>query len=339
VNASDIAENTSKISMIVRKFERDASLLPAAGKTVPGLIETRHSELSKHEFLARALLLRVPGFARAKRAADLFCTPMPGTRARSLGADLAGFAPIIVRTADAAYQAYVFGDTKTQPYILCAHGWSSFGLRFTPWGAAARAAGYALVSFDHTAHGRSDGKQASFASFVEGINAMRDVFGAPAAGIGHSFGAAAMAMAAAEHGLRCPLVLIAPPADLMVAIRFFTFRVKLPTRMAVGIANELSARLARDVREYAAKYSTGKVRQRVLVIHDVADCDVSWSAGAQFAMLAPNARLLTTTGFGHHRILNDAATLDAALAHIRGATPHGEKLLVSNLDLQVVLAC
>ncbi len=336
MSAVNIGENIRKISTIVQKNARADLALPARVACELGLLTNSHPELSKRSFLTRAALLRVPGFARARRAADLFCTPMPGTRARGLSADFGGFVPQIVRVAGVAYQAYVFGEPKTQPYLLCAHGWSSFGLRFASWAAAAKAAGYALVSFDHSAHGRSDGKLASFASFVAGINAMRDAFGEPVAGIGHSFGAAAMAMAAAEHALRCPLVLIAPPADLMVAIRFFAARVKLPKHMAAAIASELSTRLRRDVRGYAAKHSIVKVRQPVLVIHDVADHEVSWSAGAQYAILAPNARILTTSGQGHHRILNDEGTLDAALAHIRGGVM-GEKLLVSNADLQDAL--
>lgn len=295
------------------------------------------AEISKRGFLTRAMLLRLPFFKRAERATDLFCTPMPGTRARSASVAAPEFARQTVNADGITYQAYVLGNPKSQPYLLCAHGWGSFGLRFAPWAKAAQAAGFALVSFDHSAHGRSSGHLATFPSFVAGINAMRGAFGEPAAGIGHSFGGAAMAMAAAENALHCPLVLIAPPADLMVAIRYFVRRVKLQMRFANDIAAVLSNRVGRDVRSFAAKKSTVNVHQRVLVIHDVADNEVSWNAGVQYAMLAPNARLLSTTGLGHHRVLNDAQTIRAALAHISGDAV-GEKLLVSNLDLQAALA-
>ena len=294
-------------------------------------------EMSKRSFLMRAMLLRLPFFKRAERAADLFCTPTPGTRARSLSVSAAEFNRQTVIAGGISYQAYVLGDPNKQPYILCAHGWSSFGLRFTPWASAAQAAGFALVSFDHSAHGRSSGHLATFPSFVAGINAVRSAFGEPAAGVGHSFGAAAMAMAAAENALHCPLVLVAPPADLMVAIRYFVRRVKLPLRFVEAIAAVISARVNRDVRSFAAKTSTVNVHQRVLIIHDVADNEVSWNAGAQYAMLAPNARMLSTTGLGHHRVLNAQATIRAALAHFLGETV-GEKLLVSNADLQDALA-
>ena len=271
------------------------------------------TEMSKRGFLARAMLLRLPFFKRAERATDLFCTPMPGTRARSMSVAAPEFARQTVNADGMTYQTYVFGDPKSQPYLLCAHGWGSFGLRFAPWAQAAKAAGFALISFDHGAHGRSSGHLATFPSFVAGINAMRGAFGEPAAGVGHSFGGAAMAMAAAENTLHCPLVLIAPPADLMVAIRYFVRRVKLPLKFADDIAGVLSARVGRDVRSFAAKTATVNVHQRVLVIHDVGDNEVSWNAGVQYAMLAPNARLLSTTGLGHHRVLNDAQTLRAAL--------------------------
>jgi pimeloyl-ACP methyl ester carboxylesterase len=325
---SSLAEqSTRQTTFLFTRLPRQTSLAEQA---------VRQTSVSKRAFLTRALLLRLPGFGRAQRAADLFCTPMPGTRARALSADLAGFAPYGVQIGGVTYQAYVFGDPTTQPYIVCAHGWSSFGLRFTPWAKAAAAAGYALVCFDHGAHGRSDGRLGTFASFVAGVNAMRSAFGEPAAGVGHSFGAAALAMAASESGLRCPLVLVAPPADLMVAIRFFSERIKLTGHIA-QIAAELSLRVQRDVRTYAAKFSMARVRQPMLVIHDVADSEVSWSAGAQYAMLAPNARLLSTQGLGHHRILNDPATISAAFAHFSGVVT-GEKLLVSNVDLQAALA-
>ncbi len=294
-------------------------------------------EMSKRGFLLRALLLRLPFFHRAERAADLFCTPTPGTRARSLSVSAAEFNRQTVMADGVSYQAYVLGDPNKQPYVLCAHGWSSFGLRFAPWATAAHAAGFALVSFDHSAHGRSSGRLATFPSFVAGINAMRSCFGEPAAGVGHSFGAAAMAMAAAENALHCPLVLVAPPADLMVAIRYFVRRVKLPLRFVEAIAAVISARVNRDVGGFAAKTSTVNVHQRVLIIHDVADNEVSWNAGAQYAMLAPNARMISTTGLGHHRVLNAQVTVRAALAHILGDAV-GEKLLVSNADLQDALA-
>jgi pimeloyl-ACP methyl ester carboxylesterase len=294
------------------------------------------TELTRQEFMLRAFALRWPWHARAARATDLFCSPMPGTRARALQAALGAFTGRTIRSLGVDYQAYVLGNPAQQPYVLCAHGWSSFGLRFAPWAQALQQAGYAMVSFDHIAHGRSSGTLATLPGFIAGINAMRQSFGEPAACVGHSFGAAALACAAAENALLAPLVLVAPPADLMVAVRYFVRKAKLPDTMIAAVAKELSRRTGRDLQEFRAKFSAGNVHQALLVIHDVADDEVSWNAGAQYAMLAPNAKLLSSTGLGHHRILNHQSTIDAALAHFRGDDV-GAKLLVSDLDLQDVL--
>jgi pimeloyl-ACP methyl ester carboxylesterase len=304
------------------------------------------TEISLKSFKLRAAALRVPFFNRADRLADLFCTPLPGTRARASGADIAPLKKHVISieiassqsTRDwmgepADYGVYTHGNPSQQPYVLCAHGWSSFGARFAPWAKSLAAAGFAMVSFDSQAHGSSDGKLATFPSFIDSINAMRSYFGEPAAVIGHSFGAAALAVAAADHGLRCPMVLIAPPADLMVAIHQFVKRVGLSPAFAQTLADQLSSRIGKDARDYRAAKFASRIRNPLLVIHDQEDREVAWAAGAQYASLIENARIFTTTGLGHHRILNDASTLSFAVRHILGDRV-GEKLLVSGADLQ-----
>lgn len=293
-------------------------------------------DLTPWQFKLRALALQLPLPGRAQRAADLFCTPLPGTRARARRATAPDFARRTVEHQGLRYQAFVLGNPLQQPYLLCSHGWSSFGLRFAPWAMAARAAGFALVSFDHAAHGDSDGSRASFPSFVAGVNAIRAEFGEPAAAIGHSFGAAALAMAAAENGLHAPLVLIAPPANLMVAIGYFAKRLGYSQRGAEQIADALSTQVGRSVRDYNVRHFAPRLRQRLLVVHDIGDCDVSWEAGAAYALLAPHARLLSTDGLGHHRVLTAPQTLQAAFAHIAGGAV-GERLLGNDLDEQLIL--
>lgn len=294
-------------------------------------------ELNKAEFYARALALRLPFLPnRIERAVDLFCQPMPGTRARALSEPAPEFQRERVAARGVTYQSYVAGNPKTQPYILCSHGWGSFGLRFAPWREALAAQGFALVSFDHQAHGGSQSQQVTLPGFVSGVIAMVERYGAPAACIGHSFGGAALALAAAEEGVHAPLVLVAPPANLEQAVRYFLQRCGLPPHLLQPMMQELKRRTGRDIRDLRAKFTAAKVRQPLLVIHDLLDQDVSWAAGAEYALQAPHARMLTLSGLGHHRILNDSVTMDAALAHIRGEVV-GEKLLASDLDLQLIL--
>jgi pimeloyl-ACP methyl ester carboxylesterase len=55
-----------------------------------------------------------------------------------------------------------------------------------------------------------------------------------------------------------------------------------------------------------------------LLIHDREDRIVPWQHGAALARLWPGARLLSTRGLGHRRILEDAQVTHAAAQFITG---------------------
>ena len=54
-----------------------------------------------------------------------------------------------------------------------------------------------------------------------------------------------------------------------------------------------------------------------LIIHDLEDVDVPWAEGERYARYWPNARLLSVTGLGHHKIVNDSAVIAAGQAFLR----------------------
>jgi pimeloyl-ACP methyl ester carboxylesterase len=55
---------------------------------------------------------------------------------------------------------------------------------------------------------------------------------------------------------------------------------------------------------------------QALVIHDCNDRTVPWKQGAAFAQRWPGARLMSTHGLGHGRILADDAVIEAAAAFV-----------------------
>src|SRR2546423_10363911 len=55
-----------------------------------------------------------------------------------------------------------------------------------------------------------------------------------------------------------------------------------------------------------------------LVIHDRADRQVPWTQGARVAQLWPGARLMSTDGLGHRRLLADERVTRAAADFIAG---------------------
>ena len=50
------------------------------------------------------------------------------------------------------------------------------------------------------------------------------------------------------------------------------------------------------------------------------DDEVAWTDGAAIAEAWPGARLVTTTGLGHRRILRDAQVVSQAVSFVSGAT-------------------
>jgi pimeloyl-ACP methyl ester carboxylesterase len=270
------------------------------------------------------------------RAARLFATPFASSRRRAQAAQAGddmqrGQLHINGETI----ATYVWGDPATQPYALLVHGWSSFGLRFLPWVPALRALGFAVVTFDQPGHGHSSGNLCTLPEFTDTVRAVGRHHGNAALAIAHSLGGAALAFAQDEqwHAEKC--ILVAPAADMHAAAgRFFRFvrlgeHLRKPFfawhRQRTGIDVD-DLQVARRVRDYG---------QPCLIVHDLDDGDVPWAEGERYAQHWPGARLLTTQGLGHRRVLDAPEVMAAALAFV-GGEPVGMRV-VGSPDLSLSL--
>lgn len=268
----------------------------------------------------------VPARWSVRKATDLFATPFPGTRGRALRADLDGVRLETLRSGELDLQLYFFGDPRLQPYVLCAHGWSSFGLRFRGWVQALRERGLAVVCFDMPGHGRSGGQHVTLPHFTRAVLAVGAHLGAAAAAIGHSLGAAAIAQAAARGFQAQRLLLLAPAADPRAALERFARHLKLGPAAAGAIQAEFERRLGEPMTDYNAEAAAAKLRKPMLIVHDLTDRDVPWSEGERFALAVEGARLMTVAGLGHHKVVDAPEVLEAGLAFLGGDPGIGEHL-------------
>jgi pimeloyl-ACP methyl ester carboxylesterase len=257
----------------------------------------------------------------AARAARLFATPFASSRARAQSvpgdADVQRHT-LSVNGVDIA--TYVWGDPATQPYALLAHGWSSFGLRFAPWVARLRALGLAVVAFDQPGHGRSGGKLCSLPEFADTLRAVGRHYGTAELAIGHSLGGAALVLAQGERWHARKLVLVAPAADMAAAASRFFRLVHLGEHLRQPFYAWLVDRTGLSVEQLQIHRHLPALGQPGLIVHDLDDDDVPWAEGERYAQYWPGARLLTTEGLGHRRVLDDPAVIDAAIAFARGET-------------------
>jgi pimeloyl-ACP methyl ester carboxylesterase len=263
------------------------------------------------------------------RAARLFSTPFASSRSRALAAQPdEAMRQGELEVGGEKIATYVWGDPATQPYALLVHGWSSFGLRYLPWVQRLRESGLAVVAFDQPGHGRSTGRLCTLPDFIATIRAVGQHYGHAALAIGHSLGGAALALAQSETWLARQLVLVAPAADMEAATgRFFRF-VKLGDHLREAFYGWLERRTGVTVRELQVHKHLPALGQSGLVIHDLDDRDVPWEEGERYARYWSGARLLTTQGLGHHRVLDAPEVIEATFAFLRGETV-GERVVAT----------
>jgi pimeloyl-ACP methyl ester carboxylesterase len=269
--------------------------------------------------LGFALGSRLAPTRTVDRAARLFATPFASSRSRARAAqadDAMQRGELMVGGESIA--TYVWGDPSTQPYALLVHGWSSFGLRFLPWVTKLRELGFAVVTFDQPGHGASTGKLCTLLDFIDTVRAVGRHFGHAALAIGHSMGGAAVALAQHEQWHAQRLVLIAPAADIEAAAHRFIRFVRLGEHLRERFLAWYEQRTGVHARDLHVHRHIPALGQPGLVVHDLDDREVPWEEGERYARYWPGARLLTTQGLGHHRILDAPEVIDATLAFLRG---------------------
>jgi len=256
--------------------------------------------------------------AALHRAFRLFCTPLSTSRRRALASDPGDALIYRIAVGDEQISVYVWGDPAAQPYVLLAHGWSSHGLRFLAWIKPLRDAGYAVVGFDQAAHGRSTGERTHLPQFAEVLGEIGRHHGRASAVIGHSLGGTA-ALLALSAGLAADrVVLIAPLADPFLAASYFGRMIGLAEHLWAHLFDEYEKSHPTRAASLQAHLLAPAIARPALIVHDLADPEVPWAEGERYARYWPDARLLTTTDLGHHRIVDDRAVIDAALRFLRG---------------------
>lgn len=254
----------------------------------------------------------------ARRAGRLFGTPQRSTRSRAGAAPLGNATCGVLEVDGHAIATYAWGDPGVQPYVLFAHGWSSHGTRFLPWVPRLQAAGFAVVAFDQPAHGRSSGQRSTLPEFATTLLAVVRHFGPAAAVVGHSLGGAAVAIALSRGLPAARAILLAPAADPVDASLRFGRLLRLPAHVCRRMMTRFEATIGIAFDDLQAHRTAPRIGCPALVVHDLEDREVPWAEGERYARLWPHARLVSTRGLGHNRIVEDEGVVDAALAFLRG---------------------
>jgi pimeloyl-ACP methyl ester carboxylesterase len=288
------------------------SATPARTTTAPSRPAARTASVPMSLVLIRGamgVLSRVaPGWA-ARIAADLFMKPRRYAAPERERKVLAQGEPFAVQLgAETRIQAWKWG---AGPAILLVHGWEGRGSQLASFVEPLVAAGYSVVAFDAPGHGASSGNRSSLPHFAYAVRVVANTH-APHAIIAHSLGCAATTLALREGLATQRLVFIAPPLHPSDYVTRFGEILNISRPVLDRMRARIEERFLRKWSDYALDATARTMTTPLLVVHDRDDDDTYHEEGVALTEAWPGARMITTTGLGHRRILRDANVIDAA---------------------------
>lgn len=216
-----------------------------------------------------------------------------------------------VELAGTALHSTVWG---AGPPVYLVHGWGGRSEQLGGFVAPLVAAGFTVVAVDAPAHGASGpgrhGRSSTIPEFAATLRAAVEAHGRPHAVIAHSLGANAAAHAVTRGVWPDRLVLLAPVADPRRMLGAFADQLGLGPRVRAGLEREVrgTVGLPFEAFDLPAMARTAHLPP-TLVVHDRTDPEVAVAHGRDIARAWPGARLLTTEGLGHRRLLRDSTVL------------------------------
>jgi pimeloyl-ACP methyl ester carboxylesterase len=268
-------------------------------------------------FSASALLFPELAGAWAER---MFLTPPRARDAAASALDLIDARNTYITHKQRLISTWRWGE-RDAPAVLLAHGWGGNAAQMRAFVFPLLQAGYRVIAYDQPAHGVSEGRLTGLPDFADVLAAVAAHHGNVKAVIAHSLGAAgaALALAWGRTDYR-KIVLVSPPSDLVGYSRRFARWYWIPEPVRKAMQNAIEERYGVLWEELEVPRVAPRLSAQALVIHDRGDRMTPWKHGATVARLWPGARLLSTDGLGHRRILGDESVTRAAADFISGSS-------------------
>ncbi|MEO6525348.1 MAG: alpha/beta fold hydrolase [Gemmatimonadaceae bacterium] len=202
------------------------------------------------------------------------------------------------------------------PAVLLVHGWEGRGAQLGALVDPLVAAGFRAVALDGPAHGDSAGRSTTGPEFAAAMALTRDAIGPLTGIVAHSFGGFASLLAVTRGLGTDRLVIIASPSSVPDVLDDFVRQIRLPLRALPSMVRALESRVQAPMASFAIEAFASEITIPVLVVHDTNDLEVPYANGTRLAALLPGARLMTTSGLGHRRILFAPEVLGAVVEFI-----------------------
>lgn len=252
-----------------------------------------------------------PGFA-ASRAFKLFMRTYRSPLRSDDAARLADTRRQQLETGEDAFMVHEWPSDG--PTAIIVHGWGSSAARFTLLAQALHERGWRVLALDAPGHGASPGDSSSLPQFMASLDSAALHYGRPAALIGHSLGALAIAC---RHANGPPdwaselkaVALISMPSGAEFLLRKFMQMTGLSAATESRLRERFRVRFHAQPADYASMPGAGRIAAPVLLVHDPSDDIVPYEHSAELFPQLQNAQFITTEGLGHSLLTRDAATI------------------------------
>lgn len=254
----------------------------------------------------------------ARWAANLWFRTPAGSRRPAV--PLAAGTPFTVRVDGRRVVGQSWGEG---PIVYLVHGWGGWGSQLTAFVEPLVSCGFKVVTFDGPSHGESEPGVSGpgRTTLYEQSDALAMVVaehGPAYAVIAHSAGAAVVAMQQREGLKPERLVFLAPMAHPNPSTVTFARRFGFGERIRRRMVRRIETKFGVTMDAFAIpSLATEQAVPPLLVVHDRNDEDTPIEGGRELVRAWPEARLVTTVGLGHHRILRDKAVVAEAVDFVR----------------------
>jgi len=217
-----------------------------------------------------------------------------------------------------------------RPRILVVHGWGSRAeyLSDLAWGL--RQTGADVIVLDLPGHGASSGRRLDLKIAAEAIVAAERHFGRFDGVVGHSFGGAAVMMAAGGvfsdlQTLKATrIALIGSPSSMGEVFNGFASMVGLG-RSSVGAMRSRAVEIAgARVEDLDGVSVARRIDRPLLVVHAEDDKEVNVGHAQRYIGVSPHVRHLWANGHGHRRIVSAPEVIAAVASFLTGAELSGQ---------------
>ncbi|HMH23092.1 MAG TPA: alpha/beta hydrolase [Puia sp.] len=248
----------------------------------------------------------------AKKAFDIFCTPMRRTRNKPSRVFDKG-EPLSFKLEGNTLRGHRWlphqasGDSLEK--VLIVHGFESASSNFDQYIGAFLKKGYEVIAFDAPAHGASDGKKITLPLYIQTIRSIYERYGPIKFFMGHSFGGLALCLflesLPADKSFK--LVLVAPATAAANAVDSFFQMLQINPELRPEFDRLILEISGFPISHFSIRRAMGQIAADTLWVQDEDDRITPLADALPIKEdRHPNLRFIITSGLGHRKVYRDA---------------------------------